>query len=471
MPEELTHIEQKMNSAFSKIQPDEQFSARLRAEIDQKAATPERTWNFPRFTFRLAVLSIAALLVVIVIFALGPQTLLASARALFGFIPGVGFVEESSAYHLCQPVEINQEGVTLKIERGGGSQQNLHLAGVITGLESAPNDFHLEDQNGQPVRVNGGGGGGGSQGSMNFDFDFLLPNQQPTWFFVMQPFPQNDLTLRLRFDLCPGVESTAASSAPVNPQNNYSPEGASAGGKGITYQVIQVAQNEKATGVKIKSLAGAGNAFTPRLRDFYLDANGASLPNLKLGDDLGNSYAVHSVQLINDVVDPSVDSIEFDPLSPQASKATLTIQAASLLYHERLPFQFAPGKTPKIGQTWDLSGEPGTTFSLDGFQVNLIQAQYKVENIQTAINEYREGHIFEFTVSMKSPSEDLHPACPMIKIPGTRFECWPDSKPGQWIVRVIYVASQPEGAITGEIGDLSAYLNGPWIIQWDLSRQ
>ena len=83
----------------------------LRAEAKTRATRPARRLR-PAWSVTLAILTLLMAVVLIV----GPQRVYAAVVRLFGYIPGVGIVDESSPIRvLAEPVSVTRDGITITV--------------------------------------------------------------------------------------------------------------------------------------------------------------------------------------------------------------------------------------------------------------------------------------------------------------------------------------------------------------------
>jgi hypothetical protein len=69
-----------------------------------------------KFNRTLGYMALVMLLLIALLFAIGPTEALAQIQVFFGYVPGVGVVEtESSLYQLAEPISDTREGITLTI--------------------------------------------------------------------------------------------------------------------------------------------------------------------------------------------------------------------------------------------------------------------------------------------------------------------------------------------------------------------
>jgi hypothetical protein len=134
-------FEDKMRDAASVPGPDPRFLENLRARI---AAQPVRAPSFGQkmklFWMRpaLAGALFALFVVTISMVIIGPQRVLAAFQGLLGYIPGIGFVDETSALRvLAEPVHVERDGITLDVEQGAVDAQHTVLVYQVNGLSIA----------------------------------------------------------------------------------------------------------------------------------------------------------------------------------------------------------------------------------------------------------------------------------------------------------------------------------------------
>lgn len=131
-----TQFEENVRLSFGVPEIRSEFVKQLLAEINQRASdgqqkTPPLRRFKPVWTAALVLLSI----VLIVVLAMGPQRVYAAFQQLFGYIPGVGIVDQSSSLRvLAEPVSLTREGVTVSVDQviltGTETRLNFGVSGV-----------------------------------------------------------------------------------------------------------------------------------------------------------------------------------------------------------------------------------------------------------------------------------------------------------------------------------------------------
>jgi len=108
--------------------PDQEFVARLRAQLARPAPAHPRPRRHP---LHIAAASALAL-VLLVTLIIGPQNVLAALQSLLGYIPGVGFVRAELT--LVEPVAVERQGITITVENLVVSTEETVLTFHIEGL-------------------------------------------------------------------------------------------------------------------------------------------------------------------------------------------------------------------------------------------------------------------------------------------------------------------------------------------------
>ncbi len=130
-------IEDKLYAATRVPQPRPEFLAELRARLADEAkhpTEPARRVSFGesiKMAFRRPVWVVAIIvlfLLVGILGVVGPQRVLAAFRQLFGYIPGVGIVDQSAPIRvLAEPVSLTRDGITLEVTSGTLTGDQTHI--------------------------------------------------------------------------------------------------------------------------------------------------------------------------------------------------------------------------------------------------------------------------------------------------------------------------------------------------------
>ena len=130
-------IEDKLHAATRMPQPRPEFIAQLRNRL---MAEPRHAVVIPqpqRMLFRRPVWVIAIIIIFLTaaLIAIGPQRVLAAFRQLFGYIPGVGIVNQSAPIRvLAEPVSMTRAGVTISINSAVLTTDSTRIDFGISGV-------------------------------------------------------------------------------------------------------------------------------------------------------------------------------------------------------------------------------------------------------------------------------------------------------------------------------------------------
>ena len=340
----------------------------------QNMGSIRRLWKRFSNSFNIHRWQYAALLLlmalIIAIFAIGPQRVLAQVERWLGYVPGIGFVDLDQARILAMPVSIERDGVTLQIDQVVAGPDRTIIVFSSQGLPAESSSplssrfdvlpkaaLRLPDRSVIEVtrqELNYGGG--------KLEFP-ALPEGVYKIAFEIDRLPlvppgaapegwQASLVL---------LPATGKLPADVFPKP-YSPTEASTTVNGVTARILQVAQSADETALQLQ-IEWEDQSWEYRAVD----------PPLEIRDDLGNVYLqltsnvqVASVGVQEAEIIPSPEATE--ELTLQTSEDTYRFPALSLAAREvvlRLPaidfsvsdspaFTFDPGPHPQLGQTWEL---------------------------------------------------------------------------------------------------------------------
>ncbi len=133
---DLTPFEQEIRQTYRLPTADPAFFDNLEAKLQAYLPHPEAKAR-PTFHFaRGGAFAIATfLLLVVIVFAIGPSKVLAQIRAVFGFVPNVGLVDTSSPFRqLAAPVSDTRDGITLAIQSAFLSADQTTITYAISAL-------------------------------------------------------------------------------------------------------------------------------------------------------------------------------------------------------------------------------------------------------------------------------------------------------------------------------------------------
>lgn len=129
-------FEDEIRSAFDVQTVSPVFVSSLRTRLMQQSRQKSKQNARPFFLRPAWVVSVLVfLLLFITTMIIGPQRVLAAVRDLFGYIPGIGFVENSAGLRLLsEPVKVERQGISVSVEQGAADSQHTVLVYRVEGL-------------------------------------------------------------------------------------------------------------------------------------------------------------------------------------------------------------------------------------------------------------------------------------------------------------------------------------------------
>jgi hypothetical protein len=400
-------FEEKICRAVSVPEPDAKFVNGLRSRLIETAAQkkggPARF--FPRPAWQWALVVLAVLLIAFL--AIGPQRVVAAMQRLFGYIPGVGVVDQSSPIRvLAEPVKVEREGYTMIVENAvidsqrtviTYSVEGISIAAANAGGEGAANCMGMPSlllPDGAVPGVTGAfstGWGTGYRQQLTFEslpldvtnatltvpcISDMPPGGAPEdWQFLLHFVPAPpDMTVMPVIDITPSHNQTGAGSA-----------SATEAPFGIALTLEKAIQSENGY-ILIGHVATTDTRIVvhdPVFRVF--DANGQEVPS---------QYVDHYML--------GVDQASFTPgqwafeVQGRSFAGPLTVRAVSVYAELTTPVSvpFNPGVNLQEGQEIQLD----QTLDVLGSPVRLISARYIVTGDMHGI-----GGMHGFEISAQMP--------------------------------------------------------------------
>lgn len=110
---------------------------------NQASAMPKGRW-YHRPAYALTL--ILAILAIIITLVVGPQRVFAAMKNLFGYLPGIGVVQdEGEILLLAEPVTMERDGTTVTIEQAATDHHTTVIVFEVEGLPPVPEEFAGED--------------------------------------------------------------------------------------------------------------------------------------------------------------------------------------------------------------------------------------------------------------------------------------------------------------------------------------
>ena len=329
----------------------------------------------------------AALLVVLalVVGALGPQRVWAQVQRLLGYVPGIGFVNLADARVLVAPVQIERDGVTLRVEQVIADAGRTSVVLSSRGLPAQDSSARSAADFAARLRLPDGS-------SLNAG-DYALRWGAAT--IAFPPLPSNVYTATLELDRLPLLPPGAApenwavalalrpATGPLVSQlfaEPYQPAGASDTQAGITLSVVQVAHSPQTTALTLRGV------WTDPTWQIWSVSGGMTLPVLR--DDVGHLYreaapaagdstvaveVIHVEAGATPAPPPTVleQELAFSAVSALATHLTLTIDSLRVSMPVDATFEVALPPGVRAGDRWPLD----IRLDVAGFPVHVTDAR------------------------------------------------------------------------------------------------
>lgn len=401
-----TQLEEYIRGAIDVPHALPEFVNQLSAELMQHASLKNRKALRPYY-LRPVWIAIFAVLTLLVgsTLIIGPQRVYAAVRQLFGYIPGVGIVEQSNGIRvLSGPVSVEQDGITITVKQVVADSTHTFVAYSVDNFPSSdlpicsvPPTLKLPD--GSTLNfLSGGDGGIGSENGLPIRFSknyifpplladvkkvmFLSPCQMPAIQLILISAPSNFVTP------ADEIEATSISSGPhflttsiPVPDNTFTP---------VPYDPSHLATSTPVlhgSGLYLDQVIELDSAYI--LVGNFIDAG--DLPGAVSDSSLEVDQFEHPIQITDAAGLPVRYESRYD-ISPAAGRETawnwafeipkpihgsLTLTLASVPIHQEDSKQFPldVGQEPQLGEKWALN----RTISLGGYDF-VIESVARVEH-------------------------------------------------------------------------------------------
>jgi hypothetical protein len=129
-------FEEDIRAALGAQEPRAEFMTKLASNLARRASE-KTSGKRPALRLRPAWTIAAAILTVLILvtLAIGPQKVFAAVRQLFGYIPGIGIIEQGDNLRiLAEPVTQTREGITVMVSQAVLTAAGTQLEYSITGV-------------------------------------------------------------------------------------------------------------------------------------------------------------------------------------------------------------------------------------------------------------------------------------------------------------------------------------------------
>lgn len=387
---ETADIERRLQRLFTAATPEPSFVQSLRAQL--LAGVPEPAGEAaPRglahVRARLGALvqrhawAPAALLLPLILAAAviagGPGRVLADLGRLPGYLFGVGFVDLKQARALPAPIALSRDGVTLTVEQVLAQPERTVVFLRAQGLppladeSTAPSDagFRLRLPDGSTLAPTGWSA---RRGEATVEFPPLPPDVYRVELLlerlplVLPGAAPEHWQVALGLHPVDGEAPVAGFTAP------YAPDAPVESHHGVDLRLVEVAQGAESTALRLEitwpdpewRFPRLGHERQPLLRDdighAYWEGALPSVASLSAGRQV--AVAVEQVSVRPGAATPTPvpaagreeRTLTFAPVSPSASRLTLTIDSVTFTVPFEAEFSVDLGDDPQPGQVWPL---------------------------------------------------------------------------------------------------------------------
>lgn len=505
-------VERDLLRYYAAGDPAPAFVARLEQQLAAQATTsplPRRTPGFlgrwlaaPR-PLRWAAVACALLLIVAVtVGALGPQRVWAEVQRLFGYVPGIGFVEADKARLLAEPVAETRDGLTLRLAQVVARNDETVVSLTVDGLPQRAQlerdrpalEASLELPHGRSLALIRSSYGWG-EAQLHFP---ALPAEVVSATLALPRLPlaaagQLPEGWRLPFTLRSAAGAVAANVFP----RAYEPTGAEATHNGVTLRVLRVAHSAETTAIELEArwenrafrLSSLGDRSLPALTDDlgHIYGEAPALRNTG-GAAITKEGAVTTVEQVTVVQVPrdapsmlpppgmATRTLTFSPASAAARTLRLDVNAVSFMADfpdesHPTPFILDLGDAPQIGQRWALD----EWLDVQGFRVHLTGAHLEQSTVMHTGDPGRDqaserpAFLLRFDVDPLPEQADMRlesvcispqPGAPQLDYGS---QCGDDKQaPG------IMFAEMPSGQLALQAAASEVIVAGPWELAWEV---
>ena len=483
-------FEDRVQSVLAVPGPEPNFADGLRLRLLAQAAGQPVRKARPTLRPAWAIALIVLLLLGGTLLAIGPERAWAAVQRLLGYIPGIGFVDDSTRLLALEaPVVQTRDGITLTVSQAIADSSRTVVIYEVEGLsidaansqgEGAANLGSLGQlvlPNGTSFEQNGGDGAGwGSGYRMRLIFPALAPGVDAVTFRLprlngMPPgaAPEN-WELPLRFKPAPPSLTIAPVLEMTQPPATEGPTpSAGAAPYGISLSVDKVVTLEEGYllvgSTAWDNSAGFAQGLMPTGWITITDASGQLLPAQEENPDAIGAAPPNPGPVEGTPQTSPVQRFETD--TPPASAAqrfqwayrlqgktfngplTLTLDTVDAWFPAEGSFTFDVGTNPQVGQTWTL----GKKLDLAGHRVTVVSAQMITD---------RSGTGYEFTFRSDPDVSSVALTVPSAPPAGGGG----GGAMGEFKASMIWSGMPPVGELTFKTEGVDLILHGPWRVQW-----
>ena len=461
--------EKKISRLVHSVEPSAEFTEKLWQDITYtQIAEP------PKGLYRRWAPAAVVIAMVIALAIITPQRALAGLRSLFDFLPGIGLVQiDESTLYLAEPVVVEQEGITLTIERVVADTNktsvlyridNLPLDGTSqhTGCFYDSNRLLLPD--GKNLLPIGGG--------VRTNLDSNVMNID----FMTLPEGVSRLTLLASLN-----DNNSSCSAPEEWRVDFS-LGTTKPADMVLIPVVDSPTNTPAkdpgseTGDITDISTGNGIKFivdrTVLLGDGYILYGHSEYANKNWMDvriDWNNLYALDAngekieLEMTNDSIEENGFSIHIasnnfiPPLTVYIGGARVSATSSDFP-----TFSFDAGTDPQVGQNWIVNQQ----LEVEGQDFSVVNVQAVQEPEESAQGRPQNGYSFEIRHNLKTSLDGLI-VCSGL---GDSVVSWSQSampdEDGTKVFETYFEGELPSGLVSCGFRHVHFTYPGSWEFEW-----
>lgn len=466
---EPSDMEEKLNKIAHTAQPDQAFSEELWQKIESAPQQSARKASGFAGFIRKPAWSIPALLItaLLIFVAAKPQVALAAFRSLFGYIPGIGFVEDSeNAKSIAEPIQITQDGVTLTIEQAIADADKTVISYAITASDSASEGFdncfydsnQLQLSNGKTLLPTGGGVEGHSA---RIEF-FPLPNGEsaPTLLIKRQEESSQcnapvsfSVPIPFTSDIAPEQIAPVYEGEQIHANTGDGSINEAADVNDNPYQ-IRFLVDRLAVMNDIYLIAGHAEWDNPEIYNVRVDPHA-----VRLQDASGKKIAIEE----SDQGEEGADFAFRFSGDQLTGPLTLSIDSVYLWYQpvDKATFTVNTGDNPQSDQQWDINRR----FTFDGQQIFI--STMALNNKETTDNlDCVNGYTFMVDISAAVNYIDL--GFVPDKTTFSYFGLGKTIDADTNMIKICFPETLPTGEITFSVNLIQYNKPGSWSVQWQL---
>lgn len=453
--QQFNDLENQIRETVRVPDANPEFVAHLRGRLDRLPAPQKQPW------FILRPAWVVAIVLAVLLIAASLPGAANAIRQVFGFIPGIGLVEQSSPQRVLEsPIAVTRDGVTLTIQQVIDYADRVELAYRVDGLSTTTAEPSCSGADMYPyltlpdgTRINAkpmalGGERPGAGYIAGHAFTAPIPSGVSSASFHLKCLQEakrgaapEDWSIPFTLTAIPQGKPIGdlleASNAP---------------------QVVQPAELD--TTVTFLGGAQKENGYHFFFR-FSAQNSGPDFLSVRPFSMYLIDSSGQRIELINALPWSPFDTVDIwdyrAVANPAAGPVTLFIDGVQVFYQaQAASFEFETGKDARAGQTWKLDEH----FNIGGVDFSVTSASM-IE---------LEGHKgFEFVIEANQPDSKISAEVMDMTSNDPRFQMWSITRmpePAQSITTgFVYESAVPEN-LRVTFNTISALKNGVWKVEW-----